>query len=210
MAFDMGWNFRDSAPFVTDDVHYGVPCLGEAYPHTYTNGDGQSLNAGWVTGPSGTQDLVNTNDPRLAGKNYCNNSLGYSFKADLSSGSAPGAGTYVIDLAAGQPAGGGGNLQALNIKDNTTVLVDLTNGGAGTATNTAGDYIDATDTLLHSQTTSWGGTTVTKTFATATVILEIVNPGSGFSTPNHFRLTLQAAGAAVFPPRMLMLLGVGA
>jgi hypothetical protein len=192
MSFDMGFNFRGTAGYVTDQA-YAVPVLGEAYPHTYTNGNGDSVNAGWTSAPAGIANRAAGNDARLAGINYSQNNLGAcDFQVDLSSGSAPGAGTYTIDLAFGDASFA--NDQDFRVLDNTTILID---GGGGTPIHTAtGHYLDATVTDV-AATTSWTGTTVNKTFATTTCLLRnAVPPGAASnSTAAHFRLT--AAGAAV-------------
>ena len=194
MAFDLGFNFRGTAGYVTDPA-YGVPVLGEAYPHTYTAANGYSMNGGWTAAPSGSIDRASSNDPRIAGIQYKENGFGERFfQADLSSGSAPGAGDYTADLALGDTFA---NKQAFKLYDDTSVLIDGTNGGAGYSTE-AGHYIDATLTDVTASTT-WTGTTVSKTFATTTAKVGIAAADAGFSlstTIAHFRLTLEGGAAA--------------
>ena len=202
MAFDMGFDFRGTAGFVTDDAHYGVPVIAEAFPHTYTNGDGQSINGGYTATLPTPFDRSNTNDPRIAGINYTANNAQCNFQVDLSSGSAPGAGSYTIDAAVGDQ----GSLQPQDavLKDNTTALITFN------ATTAAGHFLDATTTDITASTT-WTGTTVSKTFSSTTCNFVIGGTaGVNFTTIAHFRLTLQAGGAAVSTLRSLMLLGVGA
>jgi hypothetical protein len=103
MPFDMGFNFRGTSGYVTDPS-YAVPVLGEAYPNTYTNADGKSLNGGWTLAVS-ILDRASTNDPRIAGINYHFSSPRW-FLLDLASGSAPGAGVYTVDIAYGDAGGG--------------------------------------------------------------------------------------------------------
>ena len=210
MAFDMGWDFRATAGYVTDDAHYGVFAKGDtdAYPTTYTNGDGQSLNAGWTTLGPGATDASASNDPRIAGGVYVDQSGGSrTFQIDLSSGSAPGAGTYTVDCAFGRadynPSG-----QTFQVKDNTTVVLDGTNGGAGYSVAT-GHYIDATLQDV-AATTTWTGATTSKAFSstTANLVLSTTN-NSNYTIVAHFRLTLQGGGAAASTLHSLMLLGVG-
>lgn len=197
MAFDMGFDFRATAGAVTDPA-YGVPVLSETYPHTYTNGNGDSINAGWQTAPDGASDTSTSSpDPRIAGSNYSeDNNVGKTFTVDLSSGSAPGAGTYIVDLAMGR-SDNPRHQQTLSVKDNTTVVIDLTNGGPGYET-AAGHFIDASGADV-AATTSWTGTTVSKTFSSTTVnILVGASNNSGWFTDlAHFRLTLQGGGADV-------------
>jgi len=207
MAFDMGFNYRSMAGYVTDPA-YGVPVLLEIYPHTYTNGNGDSINAGWDSfpGDGGKNDLDNTNDARIAGQNYhLNTGTPLRFKVDLSSGSAPGAGDYTIDVAVGHAAGGG-QTQDFKVEDTATVLIDGTNGGSGIAV-AEDHYVDATLADI-AATATWTGTSVAKSFATTLAQLGINydNLGGTYTTLAHFRLTLVAA---VQPPSGLLLLGAG-
>lgn len=203
MAFDFGFNFRQTAGFVTDPA-YAAPVLGEASPTTYTNGNGLSINAGWsVSLGATTINAAAANDPRIAGVNYhANDAAGPHFDVDLSSGSAPGSGTYKVDLAVGHP--GGANTQDFKLFDNTTLLIDGTNAGVGI--NTAADhFVDATLADV-SATTTWTGATANKVFATTTPKLQIAIDNIGdFTTLAHFRLT----AVATFSMRSLGLLGVG-
>lgn len=209
MAFDMGFDARATAGFVTDPS-YGVPVLSEAYPHTYTAGNGNSINAGWDIAPTGQADRVNTNDARIAGINYCaNDATIRNFHVDLASGSAPGAGTYTVDFAIGDASGA--DNQYFRLFDNTTLLINGLNGGVGFAT-AAGQFVDATLATVTAS-SSWTGATTSKTFATTTALLEIgsTNNQGGFTRLAHFRLTLQGGGAASFGSMgMLTLMGVGA
>lgn len=195
MPFDMGFDFRSSSGYVTDPS-YGVPQLAasENYPHTYTNGDGYSINAGWVaTGAPVGADRDNTNDPRIAGINFVsNNTTGETVRIDLTSGSAPGSGAYTIDLAVGDAVGA--STHFFSVLDDATTLIDGTNGGSGYATD-AGHFIDATLADVTASTT-WTGTTVSKTFNNATCYIKLGNgAGGALSRIAHFRLTLQGGDA---------------
>ncbi len=185
MAFDMGFNFRGTAGYVTDQS-YAVPGLGEAYPHTYTNANGDSINAG--AGGEAALDRVATNDARIAGINYVSNTLTKVWRVDLSSGSAPGASTYTIDLAVGD-ASAGHSAQWFQVFDTSTLLIDGSGGGAGLSTTT-GHFIDASLANV-AATTSWTGTPVSKTFATTIVELQYgLNGLADVTSVAHFRLTL--------------------
>ena len=199
MAFDMGFNFRATAGYVTDNIHYAVPALGEAYPHTYTNGDGQSINAGTNGSWQAPLDRNAGNDSRIAGMYYqSNDGSGPTFQVDLSSGSAPGAGTYTVDFAAGDP-GGTARPEDFKLFDNATLLIDGTNGGAGIDTGGSNAFIDATLSVVAGG-AAWNGVTVNKTFATTTVLFQIAIDAIGNLTCfSHFRLTLQAAATGWGP-----------
>jgi hypothetical protein len=200
-AFDMGFNARATPGFVSDQP-YAVPLLGEVFPHTYTNANGDSINGGYDGGglSGGVFDRLNTNDPRIAGINYEPNGAGLSrsLVVDLSSGSAPGAGTYTIDLAVGDQAFA--HPEDCIVYDNVTALITIlaTTGGGG-------HFFDATTADVTASGT-WTGTTVSKSFAstTAKVTLDATSSGSDFTTLAHFRLT-KAGG----PPPQRSLTGVG-
>lgn len=186
----MRFNFRLTSGFVTDDGE-GVPVLGETFPHTYTNGNGFSISAGWDGTPGENVDRTNTNDPRIAGIN-AHGSI-RTFTVDLSSGSAPGAADYIVDIAAGDATNF--RKSAYKLLDNATLLID--GSGAGVGTNTpGGQFLDATASIITASTT-WTGTPVTKTFATTTAKL-VNNPDSIGTTTciAHLRLAKVAAAVA--------------
>lgn len=189
MAFDLAWNMRLTAPFVSDPS-YAVPCLGEAYPHTYTNANGDSINAGWLVAPGNKADRSSSNDPRLAGQNQSDPPGPWPFQVDLNSGSAPGAGEYVVDIAAGD-AGSGRHI-AFNLYDTTTLLIDASSGGVTALL--AGEFLDATAAVV-SASTAWTGATALVTFATTVAKLSLDPLNSQWNqTIAHFRLTLQVTG----------------
>ena len=198
MAFDMAFDFREHAIFVTDPA-FGVAVLGEAYPTTYTNGNGQSINAGRQSVGHFQIDNDATFDPRIAGANYGYDVDGY-FQVDLGSGSAPGAGNYNVDIAIGYFA----TKQDFTLFDNSTILIDGTNGGAGTVLS-SGHFLDATLTDRVGS-SSWNGTPVAVTFASTTAKLRVQHVAGSNTFLAQFRLTQSAAATA---PKMLTLLGVG-
>lgn len=187
MAFDMGFNFRGTSGYVTDGAE-GVPVLAEVYPHTYTNGNGDSINAGFVSGSGqGAANRSTGVDARLAGINYDGGTD--DFQVDLSSGSAPGAGDYTVDLAVGDSGGGPHSGQVFWVKDNTTTLID----GSGPYSTAQNHFIDATLTDVAGGTT-WAGTAVSKTFASTTAKFGF-NGQAAVTYLAHFRLTKQEAAA---------------
>jgi hypothetical protein len=205
MAFDLAWNFRNTLGFRTDAATDVFANSAQGYPTTYTNGNGYSLNAGWTPGGSSSYNDSATNDVRIAGQVYRNNTgVSSTWQVDLASGSAPGAGTYAVDLAFG--ATYAGPVNDFKLFDSTTLLIDGTNGGAGYAT-AGGHYRDATLTDI-AATTTWTGTTVNKTFATTTAKLTIsIDTLSSYTAIDHFRLTLQASGTNtdITPPSAVRL-----
>ena len=198
MAFDMGWDFRLTPAACTDDIHWGVPVINEAYPHTYTNGDGQSVNAGWDSPVTGGLDDANNNDPRIVGVNYMSPADPLrQFHVDLSSGSAPGAGTYLVDAAWGQVTNPR-TYTTMAVRDNTTAVVGPFSG----TTAAGGHFFDATGTDITASTT-WTGTRVSKTFASTNAYIEMQS-ATDYPCVCHFRLTLQAGGAAPVPPMIAL------
>jgi hypothetical protein len=197
-AFDMCFDFRKTAGFVTDPS-CGVPVLLDTYPTTYTNANGDSLNAGWLTTiPGHPEDSAAGNDPRIAGDYFhaaAESANQQTFQGDLSSGSAPGSGAYTIDLAAGGAAFG--YTSTFTLQDSATVLIT----GTGT-TLAAGHFEDATGADV-AATVNWTGTTVNKTFATTT--MKLIMGAINFSAIAHLRLTKAGGG----PPPQRSLTGVG-
>jgi hypothetical protein len=198
MPFDMGFDFRGTLAWVTDPA-YGVWASSDGsgvpqYPHTFTNANGQSINAGCEGAGLAPEDLNAAWDPRIAGNAYQQNTgVEARFRVDLGSGSAPGSGVYSIDLAMGHVAAA---IQDFAVYDDATPLIDGTNGGAGLAT-AASHWRDATLTDV-AATTTWTGTPATKTFATLMVIVKFSMHNIGdYSTIGHFRLTQLTIGTAV-------------
>ncbi len=183
MAFDMAFDFRGTLAYVTDPAYGAFATSSHTYPHTYTNGNGYSINGGFTLGPEGAQDGSTSVDPRLAGSVYEDSAV--TFQIDLGSGSAPGAGNYVVDMAMGH-ADADRQASDVFVKDNTTAVI----GPSGTLGTLAGQFIDATLALRSPGTSSWDlvATTVPVTFATTTVVVGYT--GVGFGSLAHFRLTL--------------------
>lgn len=199
MPFDMGFNFRNQAGFVTDQAFaVSVKDSDPIYPNTFTNGNGVSVNAGWVSSTNGTQDRAAGNDPRIAGIAYRpNDGSEELFKVDLSSGSAPGAGTYLVDVAMGGETSSATD-NSFKVLDNTTVMIDGTNSGAGYDIN-SGDFIDATLATVTASTT-WTGTQTPIIFASITAQIGIGYVNSSDNTLlAHFRLTFVPPPDTIIP-----------
>lgn len=184
MPFDIGFDFRNTSGYVTDPS-YGVPVLAETYPHLYTAANGFSINAGIVAGPSTlSSNRDNTFDPRIAGINFVDPlSSEWVFRIDLASGSAPGAGTYTLDLAIGDPLAP--RQYSIEVRDTSTVRLSV----AGTADNTH-HYLDATSALI-AEGPTWLGTQVSNVSFSTTTVNVVMNPGgllNQYHTLAHFRL----------------------
>ncbi len=198
MPFDFALDFRGSLPYATDPA-YADAALGENFPHTYTNGNALTINAGWDGSALNYLNLASTNDPRIAGSHFIPNIPSKSpvFTFDLSSGSAPGAGTYTIDFASGVPANP--SKAYIRVYDDTAVVID---GGAGTSL-AADHYLDASLADVGA-TTTWTGATANKVFATTTMKFRlnpdaIDNAFADNSGIAHFRLTLATVASGWGP-----------
>ena len=205
MTYDLAWSFREHANYTTDPS-YAVPGLAETYPHTYTAANGYSSNAGWVTTAPAAGEYASGNDPRLTGGNFTNTGgASMVFQVDLASGSAPGAGTYTVDWALGFAFSGAGHYADHKLFDDTTLLIDATNGGAGYSL-AVNHYLDATLADV-TATTSWTGATASKTFATTTCKVLMCPDsiaGSPYVAIAHFRLTLQGGVTATVGGSLLL------
>lgn len=197
MTWTMGFDFRTTAGLVTDPADC-VCVAGEAYPHLYTNSNGDSVNAGWSASVL-TYDSGNYagNDPRVIGGNYHgNDSSSVYFQVDLSSGNCPGAGDYLINLAMG--LFDFGQKQSFKLMDNATMLLDGTNGGSGYATAQY-RFIDATlATAVNGP--PYGGTPALFTFSSTTLkLIMSIDTLSDNSTAAHLHLDFQGAAATGNP-----------
>lgn len=175
---DMGFNFRSTAPYVTDASNM-VPVLAEAYSHTYTASDGQSTTGGWEQTVTGA-NRSNSIDVRLAGNNYvANNSSGANFRVDL-----PQTGVYTVSIGFGDTLPE--TVSSFVVLDGTTVLIS-----SGVIAIASNKYWDATVTERTSA-ANWASNAVgvNKTFATTICRVRIGSLTTGdYSTLAHLRLT---------------------
>ena len=201
MPFDFAWDFRDTLPFVTDPT-YATFARDEAFPHTYTNGDGLTVNGGFEVTMGGTQDLSSVGmDPVIAGDTYISFGGGpTTFRVDLSSGSALGPGSYTTNWALGA-AGSGRQFDQIALKDSGTSLI-----GPSGHIDTASEFIDSSLSVIPQPAlpATWESvsatTPITFTTSTATLGFQANAPGN-FASIAYFRLTfVAAAGGGRFVP----------
>jgi hypothetical protein len=189
MPFDFGWDFRSTLAYVTDPAYATCVTFSDDYPHTFTNADGKSINAGWTASVSSVSNRDAAFDPRLAGTHMPSFTT-LSFRVDLGTGSAPGAGLYTLDGAFGR-ADYLSDGATIKVKDNTTEVVSL-----GAWSVTTAHFLDITGVDRSPGTGSWDAVraTTNQTFATTTVFLEMNNTGTSFGgNIAHFRLILASA-----------------
>ena len=119
-SWGQGFDFRNTAGFVTDPPSYNYVLPGTTYP-TIVNG----VTFGWTT-----SELVQGGDrstlvdPRLAGINYASNGSPATFYVDL-----PSPGTYNLALAMGDDGAAQCSTQCqVQFLDGGTVLATVTGG----------------------------------------------------------------------------------
>jgi len=167
-AINIGFNFRATSGFVTDGANETY-VLAEAYPTTRAG-----FTFGWVqTGakPIAGADRDNTAPPELAGINYCDDWNGTTetyFRLDITPG------TYNVRLAAGDTSFAGSGNISFNFKDTTTSRFIASRAAA----LSAGQFIDATSTLL--TTATWVGSNTAVSMNISTGQLRVtMGDGSG-------------------------------
>ena len=175
MALTKGWDFRDTAVYVTDPANCTyVLGQNDLYPTTRN-----STTFGWNAFADISRNRDNTVDARLAGDNRQDNSgTQANWRLDL-----PNAGTFTTTLAMGTAGIFSSAKNYVEIKDNTTSV--FTNNDTGGFS--AGHHNDATNTDYTSAAWPGSNTTANLTFATTTLFLYIGTPTaqSDFSAINH-------------------------
>lgn len=208
MIFDYGFDCRPAA--VVADPAYAVQVNDfNTYPTTKTNANGLSINCGWMQSSGifgGGPAIGPTLDPRLYGfvADLNVGPFNFQFRVDLSSGSAPGIGAYLTDIAIGDA----GQSRTVNFRVLDTASAVLTVASATYHAGPPVTYIDAsggeTNVTDGSGTPiTWAGPQVPVTFTTTEVYVDL----NYLLTANqhglaHFRLTeVVAAGGGFVPNR---------
>jgi hypothetical protein len=192
-----GFNFRDTAGFVTDgtneeDVSVAKGGGTAAYPYSETI-DGDTFNCGWISGMGNMRDRNAGNDRRLAGCHFATNGTdsdgNRAFVIDL-----PAAGDYEIRLAFGDTSG---DDHYWKVFDDTTLLETV-----GPKTNAANEWFDANGTN-HTSSANWAAnqTPKTYTFATTTCKIRIGHGGTGVATRIAHMAIRQSAAPALTQSR---------
>lgn len=177
MPWDKGFNFRQSAGYVTDGANETYVQGGgigfDSYPTT-RNG----VTFGWEDTPSGDRDRNNALDRRLAGMHYNTTGATVRFRVDL-----PAAGDYSVRLAMGDASNKSGNSFS-ELRDTTTVLTSLTDEALN-ATHSK-DITGTKHTFA-----AWPGSNSAQTFTFASTIcrMALKQPSSGFSAIQHLFLS---------------------
>jgi len=203
---DFALDFRNTSIYVTDPS-YAAFASTESYPHTYTNGNGDSVVGGWDLNPGniGTLNRNSGNDARLAGiayNQFGNNSGGGNnparFRLDL-----PSTGVWLIILAAGDGA---------NIEEQYIILLEngvafATYAAVATANNS---FMDANGSVFTEANWLTSNVALSRTFSSAVFQVEVGPPnptGSElrFTSLAHLRITKAVTSTL----RLLASLGVG-
>ena len=178
MAWDKGFNFRESDSYVTDGANQTYVRYFDAYPTT-RNG----VTFGWVSAPS-DEDQNASGDVRLAGINYSqNNGEVLTFQVDL-----PAAGSYIITLANGHFSSNVAN-NKVEFLDNTTSLATVS-----TVLIVADNYVDASGVSRSEANWPSQNVSITKTFSSTTFNMKIGNSVlGGYTCVNHLFLSQAAS-----------------
>jgi hypothetical protein len=188
-----GFDFRATTGYVMDPS-YAAPVTGETFPHTYTNGAGATISAGFVGGSNvSCQDSSTTVDPRLAGVCYNSSSNGSSPYYTTFEVTLPATGATTISLAAGQnpyPQS-----QYITLLDNGVPFAILPN----IYTN-PGTFSDATGTVYAAGSWPSANTPITHTFTSTTFTIQIgsTSPEIAYTTLAYLAIT-----QATTPPSTL-------
>src|SRR3990172_2505210 len=186
MALPQGINFRATAGYVTDPTGTTYQTATTAnYPFTTPQGN----NVGWEAAlVGGTRDRSTTVNARLAGINYtAASATAKKYRFDL-----PAAGSYNVRVAMGDAGSSNGAYCQLfdNVTLLSTLVTDHTNTGA------AGNFYDATDTLLTAATWPGSNTAYAATFASTIARFSIAPAAGGNYAVAHLYIESAAGGGA--------------
>jgi len=171
-----GFNFRDTAGFVTDGTgETYVSGENDLYPTTRA-----SQTFGWNSFQDLRRDRSNSVDRRLAGVNQRANGTQAFWRLDIT------AGTYDVDIALGDENSSQG-YQYLQLKDTSSVLLTI-DKSSGSSND---QFYDATGTIYSGANWPGSNTKVRVTFATTIcyVYIGTSSPQSGSSTLAHIGFT---------------------
>jgi hypothetical protein len=181
MAWTKGFDFRGSSGYVTDPADHTYVIQTDEYPITRNSVTFGLVNASLVL----MLDRDSAIDARLAGVGLTN-SVGTPgvFRVDL-----PEAGDYIIRAAFGS-ATNSTVTSYVKLYDNTSLLATITG-----STSAAPSFLDAT-AVNRTSVADWiaNNASITKTFATTTLIMEIGDTGSTFGWMVHLLLDQAVAG----------------
>ena len=182
MAWDKGFNFRDSSGYVTDDATETY-VLADAYPTT-RNG----VTFGWTSGTVATADRDNGNDRRLAGINYEGGAGQAVFRIDL-----PNTGTFNISIAAGDAGFEQSGDQQVQILDNSTLKATVADHCP------ANSFLDALDTVYTAANWPANNDPLEVEFASTICNIRIGN-GTEYTTIAHvFVSEVEGGGGGTVP-----------
>src|SRR3989304_1265269 len=192
MALPQGINFRATAGYVTDPTGTTYQTATTAnYPFTTPQGN----NVGWEAAlVGGTRDRSTTVNARLAGINYtAASATAKKYRFDL-----PAAGSYNVRVAMGDA--GSSNGAYCQLFDNVTLLSTLVTDHTGTGA--AGNFYDATDTLLTAAAWPGSNTAYAATFA-STIARFSIAPAAGGGATGTLAATESGTDTGVFSGSLL-------
>lgn len=179
---NFGFDFRATSGYVTDPgyavfVTDTTTDATMAYPHTFTNGGGVAVVAGWDAGASSvvSRDRTTTYVTWGAGSVILDSGTA-TFRIDL-----PATGKYEVYTTWGDP-GNGVTTNGL-ITDNGTTRVTITGTTTGGATGT---FLDS-NSIAMAAGSWWTNLPITVNF-TSTVMRVVLNPGANTSRLMNLRI----------------------
>jgi hypothetical protein len=189
-AYDVGFDFRATAGYVTDPTDCTYVLASDTSP---TTRGGATFN--WDAQYLESRDRTTSGDTRLSGQNICGGIGTNTWTLTL-----PSTGDYDIYAAFGDA----GNQQCINatISDNATAFITITN----VLTGNSDEYIDAAGTARTRA--AWiaasarGGTAVRRTFASTSLVLKLNVPSSlGCPIAHLFVSQVSGGGGGSVPVR---------
>ena len=182
-AWQQGFDFRNTATFVTDPPGNTYVLSSTAYPSK-----GNGVTYGWVkTSLVGARDRNAALDPRLAGVNYANNGSPATFYVDL-----PSPGTYNLSLALGDAGYQQCWVQCqVQFLDGNTVLATVTEGSIA-----LGSFYDAMGNKWSAA--AWPSSNLSQSVNISGTRLTVVvgtSKSTGDVTPIAFLGVVQASGS---------------
>lgn len=185
-----GFNFRNTAAFVTDGVNETYVLPTDVYPTTRTIG-GESVTFGWesvVAADGRDRSAASPYAPELSGVTFIQPSdtpADSVFRVDL-----PAAGSYAINVAAGDQSGA--SKAFFEVDDTSTSLIAF-----GPTVVSAASFMDAAGTIRTASDWQANNVAVTKSFATTIFRLKVNKATVNESPLAH--VTLTASGTPSTP-----------
>jgi hypothetical protein len=196
-TWDVGFNFRATAGYVSDPSPTTAAIMGATpYPTTRTV-NGQTVTFGWETLGTGylARDRSATVDARLAGINcQLNNGSTSTFRVDL-----PAAGNYTVSLALGDAVGGNPQNNYATVVDGSAAVISIN------ALTSSSTFADATGALLGIAPWLSGAQSVQRSFSSTILRMQLGGRSDAvFSCAVHLRVAAVPVSARTRSAQFLL------